>query len=500
MKANLLKLIQAIICLTIIWCTYINWKSYTINTRICSIKGNDAMGVIRKTIRTSEFGQNGKIFLTDHKDGTNTNTYIGALALEWDKKGDPELLVLSINDWRGDSNKSTNLTNDNSYYYETYKISFKLDTKIRASLLGNILISTHLEYNTSNTEHLIKDKTITKTFTDFNLTFLSPGYDAELTNSKEFNIGDKNLCLILQTSQIRISNHDYTLSGIFKLNMDETGNIIVSDILFAILILMINLTTAFVNANLPPGATAISTILGCAWDIITFTDNLPFNKYCIFNSNYAFFILFGLISIVIQFVTLENVLSKVYERYGEVAVFLLMSQICIIMGFTFSGIDIVNIFNLWLIPIWVYFPDINFPHVKLRVGLLLQPVSKVLFTYILKLRGLHYGLLETNSVNLLFDFILFIIELCLVLLFWKYNSCLVRMYEVRISEANKYSKVVTIQCDGLNECTICLEPMNSEINKIVAVSCMHKYHKDCLITWLEVQAKCPQCRADILLN
>jgi len=41
------------------------------------------------------------------------------------------------------------------------------------------------------------------------------------------------------------------------------------------------------------------------------------------------------------------------------------------------------------------------------------------------------------------------------------------------------------------ECSICLSPLLNESQ--LTMECSHKYHKNCITTWLKRQTTCPLC-------
>ena len=65
----------------------------------------------------------------------------------------------------------------------------------------------------------------------------------------------------------------------------------------------------------------------------------------------------------------------------------------------------------------------------------------------------------------------------------------------------KKLKETTIDNENLNElliqeCSICLEKFQQ--NDITYTTpCMHYFHKDCLLLWLQKNLNCPLCRIDI---
>lgn len=47
-------------------------------------------------------------------------------------------------------------------------------------------------------------------------------------------------------------------------------------------------------------------------------------------------------------------------------------------------------------------------------------------------------------------------------------------------------------------CAICLSTYKQDENLIVSKSCTHKFHKDCILKWLEDHNECPICRVDMI--
>lgn len=45
----------------------------------------------------------------------------------------------------------------------------------------------------------------------------------------------------------------------------------------------------------------------------------------------------------------------------------------------------------------------------------------------------------------------------------------------------------------MTKCAICMENINSK-KKLYRTKCNHKFHKDCIITWLQIKSNCPCCR------
>lgn len=45
-----------------------------------------------------------------------------------------------------------------------------------------------------------------------------------------------------------------------------------------------------------------------------------------------------------------------------------------------------------------------------------------------------------------------------------------------------------------SDCGICIEPKDSNISKVVKLTCEHTFHKECVNKSLETQHRCPICR------
>ena len=48
------------------------------------------------------------------------------------------------------------------------------------------------------------------------------------------------------------------------------------------------------------------------------------------------------------------------------------------------------------------------------------------------------------------------------------------------------------------ECSICIQPVNSERDDIVTLDCGHTFHMKCIHMWLNVNNTCPNCRSIVL--
>ena len=55
--------------------------------------------------------------------------------------------------------------------------------------------------------------------------------------------------------------------------------------------------------------------------------------------------------------------------------------------------------------------------------------------------------------------------------------------------------------DPQSNCVICLEEMNvgaeDTLERFLQLNCMHKFHRDCIVPWLDKQSKCPLCKQDV---
>lgn len=48
------------------------------------------------------------------------------------------------------------------------------------------------------------------------------------------------------------------------------------------------------------------------------------------------------------------------------------------------------------------------------------------------------------------------------------------------------------------ECQICKNEFEEE-EELVAITCLHKYHKECIFQWLEYKKFCPLCLKEVQL-
>ena len=51
-----------------------------------------------------------------------------------------------------------------------------------------------------------------------------------------------------------------------------------------------------------------------------------------------------------------------------------------------------------------------------------------------------------------------------------------------------------IRFEGLDQCMICLDKLNSAVELVTRMPCKHIYHGDCIVQWLETSNLCPVCR------
>jgi hypothetical protein len=72
-------------------------------------------------------------------------------------------------------------------------------------------------------------------------------------------------------------------------------------------------------------------------------------------------------------------------------------------------------------------------------------------------------------------------------------------YKIKIDYKEYYkTKHFAIKNQNHNKhCIICLENYKYH-DKVAFMNCQHKYHSNCLKTWLNVNPSCPICRKDII--
>ena len=52
----------------------------------------------------------------------------------------------------------------------------------------------------------------------------------------------------------------------------------------------------------------------------------------------------------------------------------------------------------------------------------------------------------------------------------------------------------SVQVESGNECTICKDDVEGEC---VRLKCRHIFHRECIVSWLRINATCPICRSDM---
>ena len=52
------------------------------------------------------------------------------------------------------------------------------------------------------------------------------------------------------------------------------------------------------------------------------------------------------------------------------------------------------------------------------------------------------------------------------------------------------------ECAGSHECPICQDPY-ATADKILEMPCLHSFHQDCVMQWLEAANTCPVCRMEL---
>ena len=51
---------------------------------------------------------------------------------------------------------------------------------------------------------------------------------------------------------------------------------------------------------------------------------------------------------------------------------------------------------------------------------------------------------------------------------------------------------------GTSSCPICLEVLMSSSQQLLELSCLHIFHKECILDWVEKNPNCPVCRKNLL--
>ena len=59
----------------------------------------------------------------------------------------------------------------------------------------------------------------------------------------------------------------------------------------------------------------------------------------------------------------------------------------------------------------------------------------------------------------------------------------------------KYNAVATNKAEP-ETCTICIEDF-AEGDHIIKLACEHAFHPKCIIPWIEISVKCPNCNTNI---
>lgn len=72
------------------------------------------------------------------------------------------------------------------------------------------------------------------------------------------------------------------------------------------------------------------------------------------------------------------------------------------------------------------------------------------------------------------------------------NLLLVTVFKNVKEESNE-------SCRASKECSICLEGFEDG-EKLIKLTCMHRFHSCCLLPWVEVCGACPNCRKDIVVT
>ncbi len=59
------------------------------------------------------------------------------------------------------------------------------------------------------------------------------------------------------------------------------------------------------------------------------------------------------------------------------------------------------------------------------------------------------------------------------------------------------SSISDLNSNESNVCTICTDPVESQVFKTF---CEHIFHESCILTWLDVNNTCPNCRKRIITD
>jgi len=164
--------------------------------------------------------------------------------------------------------------------------------------------------------------------------------------------------------------------------------------------------------------------------------------------------------------------------------FYIIDVIALLEVFVLSTVLILHGFHLRFIPTYMIFFD--FMHYLLLVqGIIVIALSEwiddifgqVFFSTCVGI----YGLLA-------------ILDLCMLKLNpWLQNS----EYRERQKRIQQRTAIETYDGTGSEQCNICLN--NFAIGDEIQVNpCEHRYHKECLTTWLNIASTCPNCRVELL--
>ncbi|KAL5852783.1 hypothetical protein ACOSQ3_007901 [Xanthoceras sorbifolium] len=52
------------------------------------------------------------------------------------------------------------------------------------------------------------------------------------------------------------------------------------------------------------------------------------------------------------------------------------------------------------------------------------------------------------------------------------------------------------KCKSIKTCSVCLEDLQEQ-QRVMNLSCCHKYHSHCLLPWLVAHPSCPNCRTPV---